>query len=139
MKKCTICRKTKDKSEFNKRSSAKDGLQNNCRQCSNVVSQRHYDVNKSSYFKRRKKSRKDKRSFINEIKKSAKCKLCSEDETCCLDFHHRDPKEKDFELGIAANLGRSKERILKEIAKCVVVCANCHRKIHAGLVDCPTV
>ena len=137
MKKCTICHKAKDKSEFNKKSSSNDGLQNKCRQCSRDFAKRHYNNNKSSYIEKNKRHRKEKRFFINEIKKEMKCELCDEDETCCLDFHHRDPKEKDFVLSMAASRGRSQDGILQEIAKCVVVCANCHRKIHAGIIDTP--
>jgi hypothetical protein len=51
-----------------------------------------------------------------------------------LEFHHLDPKQKDFGI---ANKGytRSWEKIKKELDKCVMVCANCHREIHAGLIE----
>jgi len=51
----------------------------------------------------------------------------------CLDFHHKDPNEKDFTIGKYRN--KSKENLLKEIEKCVCVCSNCHRKIHAGIIN----
>lgn len=44
---------------------------------------------------------------------------------CAMDFDHRDPAEKSFQISNAE--GKSKERILAEIAKCDLVCANCHR------------
>ncbi len=53
-----------------------------------------------------------------------------------LDFHHRDPKKKDFGLAVKG-LTRSWEKIQKEIDKCVLVCANCHREIHAGITQLP--
>lgn len=47
---------------------------------------------------------------------------------CCYDFHHRDPKEKEFEFSKARN--RSEIQIRTEIAKCDLLCANCHRIRH---------
>lgn len=45
----------------------------------------------------------------------------------CMDFHHRDPTEKEFAI-LAMPMGL--KRTAAEIAKCDVVCANCHRIIH---------
>jgi len=59
------------------------------------------------------------------------CLRCGERHPGCLVFHHRDPKEKDFSLGEAVALGWSKSRLLVEIGKCDVLCANCHAKFHA--------
>lgn len=44
-----------------------------------------------------------------------------------MDFDHRDPSTKSFNVGAALGLMKSVEAILVEIAKCDVVCANCHR------------
>jgi hypothetical protein len=41
-------------------------------------------------------------------------------------FHHRDPLEKKFMLSVAATAGRSRKALLEEMAKCIVLCANCH-------------
>lgn len=43
-----------------------------------------------------------------------------------LHFHHIDPSEKEIGLAKAANSGYSKERMQKEIDKCILLCANCH-------------
>ena len=51
-----------------------------------------------------------------------------------LDFHHIDPSIKSFNLS-KDKLYRSWKLILKELDKCVMVCANCHREIHAGLIS----
>jgi hypothetical protein len=42
-----------------------------------------------------------------------------------MDFHHRDPAEKEFNIG--TNVMKNLDSLLAEIAKCDVVCANCHR------------
>lgn len=64
------------------------------------------------------------------IKAERGCACCSENDPVCLDFHHRDPETREF--AIAGSWSRSLERIEAELAKCIVLCANCHRKVHAG-------
>lgn len=64
------------------------------------------------------------------------CDVCGESDPDVLDFHHRNPAEKLFNLS-GANLGKSKEKLDAEFAKCVVLCANCHRRVHAGTVELP--
>jgi hypothetical protein len=66
--------------------------------------------------------------------KSHGCVLCSESEPTCLDFHHVRGK-KEFSLGDVMRGRYSVARIEAELAKCIVVCANCHRKIHAGVIS----
>jgi hypothetical protein len=56
------------------------------------------------------------------------CMECGEGHPACLDFHHKDPTEKAF--AISRGGGRSRESFLAEIAKCDLLCANCHRKRH---------
>jgi hypothetical protein len=48
------------------------------------------------------------------------------------EFHHRDAKTKEFGIG-QDGVPRSWERIVAELAKCVMLCANCHREVHAGV------
>jgi len=65
-----------------------------------------------------------------EIKKNKKCIECGESHIACLDFHHRDSNEKEIKLSEVHHKKWSKERILKEIEKCDILCSNCHRKFH---------
>jgi len=62
------------------------------------------------------------------------CSLCPEDNWSCLDFHHLGEKEKNIGNMHIYNV----TKLADEVAKCVVVCANCHRKIHAGVIPTPT-
>lgn len=65
--------------------------------------------------------------------KGNKCLICGYNKCIsALEFHHRDPKEKDFHLGQDGH-SRSWERIKKEIDKCDLLCANCHREEHDRL------
>lgn len=51
-------------------------------------------------------------------------------------FYHVDEGDKSFDLS-SRGLTRSWARIQEEMEKCVLVCANCHREIHAGLIELP--
>ena len=68
--------------------------------------------------------------FYNQLKANSECAHCGEKHPATLQFHHRDPQEKEFNLGKAVSDGYSIERIKKEVAKCTVLCANCHAKEH---------
>jgi hypothetical protein len=71
------------------------------------------------------------RDEIAEFKKTG-CLLCPENEPCCLVAHHTDPKQKDFDIAQAATHQYGRARFTRELAKCVCLCENCHRKVHAG-------
>lgn len=70
------------------------------------------------------------RRFVRSIKEQSSCTRCGFDDARALDFHHRDGQEKDEILSRVHIRGWGKERILAEIAKCDVLCANCHRIEH---------
>lgn len=57
------------------------------------------------------------------------CETCGESDPCCLSFHHRDEATKSFQIGSQVHLC-GKERLLGEMDKCVLLCENCHRKLH---------
>lgn len=65
--------------------------------------------------------------------KGGKCERCGYS-TCidALDFHHLDPKQKDFGIS-AKGFTRSWESVKNELDKCMMVCSNCHREIHHSL------
>lgn len=70
--------------------------------------------------------------YFKEIKACMICAHCGEKDPVCLEFHHKDPAEKD--LAIATGMSRwSRKRLEEEIAKCIVLCSNCHKKEHARL------
>lgn len=57
------------------------------------------------------------------------CQICGEQRRECLDFHHISGKE--FNLSAATRIKAGIKTVEAEIAKCIVVCANCHRVIHS--------
>lgn len=60
--------------------------------------------------------------------KGGKCEKCGYNKSIlALEFHHLDPKEKEFSI---SDIKLDWENIKKELDKCILVCANCHREIH---------
>ena len=71
--------------------------------------------------------------------KGGSCQVCGYDRCLeALEFHHLDPTQKDFGL---SNKGytRSWEKVRAEADKCILLCANCHREFHAGMLQLPQV
>lgn len=66
---------------------------------------------------------------IGVEKLGGKCKRCGIDKTYLLDFHHRDPNEKDGELSDFSK-GYDLTKFFQELEKCDLLCANCHREFH---------
>lgn len=66
------------------------------------------------------------------------CLLCGYDRCfAALDFHHRDPAEKEHNIATMLLGSPAKGKLEKELKKCVVLCATCHREYHAGVVELP--
>lgn len=59
-----------------------------------------------------------------------KCSRCGYDKClAALDFHHKDPSQKSFNVG---SVVRAFEKVKPELDKCELLCANCHRELHAS-------
>lgn len=105
-----------------------------CRSCGETDKDKFYTQSqyqcKSCWNKRTYQTAKDKILEYMESRGGAKCCRCGYDKYIgALDFHHRDPAEKDPTW----SRGWSLPKLKKELDKCDIVCANCHREIHAGL------
>jgi hypothetical protein len=68
--------------------------------------------------------------LLQENKSNLHCADCGETHPAVLYFHHRNPEEKEFNVADFVRLGKSPEALMKEISKCIVLCANCHAKRH---------
>ena len=65
--------------------------------------------------------------------KGNKCARCGYDRCIeALEFHHTDPTKKDFGVS-SKGYTRNWKRVQEELDKCVMLCANCHREVHAEL------
>ena len=79
--------------------------------------------------------RRDKIKEILVEYKGGKCEICGYNKCIsALEFHHLDPTQKEYGIGYKGYT-RSIEKNKKEADKCVLVCANCHREIHADLIE----
>jgi transposase-like protein len=68
---------------------------------------------------------------LQRIKTQARCKYCGENHPAVLQFHHRDPREKEFDVSsFVYHQKGGLKKLEAEIAKCDVLCANCHLKHH---------
>jgi hypothetical protein len=73
-----------------------------------------------------------KSKLINEF--GGKCKICSYDKCVrALEFHHIDSSKKSFGLA-HKGFSRNYKKSLEEAKKCILVCANCHRELEAGII-----
>lgn len=65
------------------------------------------------------------------------CVCCGYSEhVVALQFHHLDPSAKSFGLGVRG-ITRSIARLREEASKCVLLCANCHAEVEAGVTVLP--
>lgn len=91
---------------------------------------RHYQSNKEYYAKKREIRTKKIREWALNYKMEKSCVSCGESHPACLEFHHTDQFAKDLDISLAIQKGWGIKRLEQELVKCVVLCANCHRKPH---------
>jgi Zn ribbon nucleic-acid-binding protein len=72
------------------------------------------------------------RLWVEDLKKGRRCSQCGFADHRAFELHHRDGQEKDLAIGEMVKDGRSRAAILREMAGCVLLCANCHRITHFG-------
>lgn len=134
MKICFKCNQEKEISCFGFNKRKKDGRQSNCKACQKIYKQSHYKRNLVKYIEKARDYKRLVRKYIKDYKEKSKCIECGEDHIATLDFHHLEKNEKEFQISEANGLLELK----KEIEKCIILCANCHRKLHwkenAGVV-----
>lgn len=127
MKYCNKCSTDKEDVEFSKRrlKSGKEILQSICKECNKLAHKKHYIENKQSYIQKAKKHNKKNIDFINKLKEETPCKDCNKFyPSFVMDFDHL----RDKLYGISRiTKAKSRKILLEEIAKCEIVCSNCHR------------
>lgn len=133
MKICSKCKCEKSGTDYYKSARAKDGLQSMCKVCMRPA----YNANrleKIDHYKNVRRNRETKnKERLSQWKEQQQCKFCPEHDPDCLDLHHLDRTKKDIDVADAVYRW-SWERLTTELEKCIVVCANCHRKIHKGKI-----
>lgn len=127
MKVCYKCKQLKTFEDFALNIKRSDGRQSMCRLCKRVDDSKYYKSNTIEHKKRvRTTLGNTKREVFNYLA-SHPCIDCKENDPVVLEFDHI---QGDKTIGIcqAVLMGWCWKRILTEIDKCVVRCANCHRR-----------
>lgn len=128
-KKCSRCKKVKMLSEYNYKIKRLNRLSYHCKECSRKYIRSHYLNNRDYYLfkakKRNKAIRIEIKQFIWTYLTTHFCIDCGEKDPVVLEFDH--VKDKLFNVSA---MGRSRTllEVKREIKKCVIRCANCHRR-----------
>lgn len=101
-----------------------------CRACTSAYGKKRYKRKRAYYLKANERNRRARRiqylSALDELK-TAPCLDCGlKYPPFCMDFDHRDSAMKRLDVSVLVRRGWSWANILGEIAKCDLVCANCH-------------
>ncbi len=65
--------------------------------------------------------------------KGGRCEICGYNRCIdALEFHHNDLSKKNFGIS-EKGYTKSWKKVVEELAKCILICANCHRELHAKL------
>lgn len=125
---CFLCKTEKDIEEFSFKNKAEGIRTSYCKSCQKIKARAAHVKAWPEKKVKRKEIKKGIKEWILKYKKDHGC-ACGEKHPACLDFHHINPEEKEFQI---SNFQRNKslKRIKEEITKCIIICSNCHRKLH---------
>lgn len=130
MKKCHKCKVEKELADFPVNRVKKDGRSETCLVCKREYNRLHYAANKKYYVDKAQIAKERTRRLFWELKSELSCKQCGQNHPAALHFHHTDPSVKDTEISDAIGRSWSMTKILEEMQKCEVLCANCHAILH---------
>lgn len=122
LKVCPQCGLEKKRNQFYMRSS--HGVKRQGSWCKECMARKALDRNRAC-----------KASYVKM--KGGACQSCGFNKyDGALEFHHADPKTKDETI---ARMTRNplSPKLIAELEKCVLLCSNCHKMIHAKLIECP--
>ena len=155
MKTCVRCGETLPLTAFSKRTKNSDKVRTPCKACGVKYNTAWREKNKVAYnayqkayhqkcrqrdpaklkaardgTETRRKARRDR--LLGDVKKTG-CVCCKEKRLPCLVFHHLDPATKESHIAELYSV----KTLVPELQKCVVMCSNCHRLLHAGDMRLP--
>ncbi len=126
-KKCQRCKLHKPINQFCNDKTTKDKKSSRCSICRKEVCKIQYDKNREKRIKETIDYNKNKKIKLYEYLLENPCVVCGENDPIVLEFDHIDPKTKTKNISWAITKW-SWKRVLKEIEKCQVLCANCHKR-----------
>jgi hypothetical protein len=132
MQTCTACGKSKELAEFGFRNRATGLRHRVCKRCVASYGRQHYEAGRAEYIAR---SSRLSRTRARELQKrvadylsTRSCVDCGESDPLVLDFDHIDPATKRSTIHNLVSRALSWARVLAELERCHVRCANCHRR-----------
>lgn len=131
-KTCIRCGETKPIDSFSRDKNKSDGRRHYCRACDGAIR-----------IQNGKKKRPARRDLLNELREQP-CAACFLIEPAVMDLHHLDEPLKTSQgrrinFSTLINGTYSEATFISELMKCVTLCANCHRRVHAGTIPVPSV
>ena len=126
-KQCSVCKQVKDETEFHKARNRKDGRQTHCKECSSEAMRSWYEKNKGRLSRHRQTYVAKLRAVVEGHLATHPCVDCGEADMIVLEFDHVRGTKADNIASMVKD-GRSMACLKREIAKCEVRCANCHRR-----------
>lgn len=99
------------------------------RYCSTICKNANSNSKHNDYPAQQKRARRRKIQFIIEM--GGKCSICGyRKNLAALTFHHTDPSLKEMKLDRRMMSNYKLERLISEVAKCTLLCSNCHAEHH---------
>lgn len=133
VKRCCTCKQIKPLLDFNLHRKSRDGRQGSCRECNKAYHYAHHARHMAQIRARTKRFRDENRQRMVAYLLQHPCVDCGEEDIVVLEFDHL--RDKLANVGTLLHHDAIWARILEEIAKCEVVCANCHRRRTARRAD----
>jgi hypothetical protein len=129
LRKCYRCGELKPQGGFAWRRRTKGQRDSFCRPCRSAYGKEHYVANRQRYIDQARMQKQKlalaRTTYLIEFFETHPCVDCGETDPVVLEFDHL--RDKLFDIGQALPY-RNWQSVLDEIAKCEVVCANCHRR-----------
>lgn len=127
---CSKCHQEKKLDEFSFRNRPKNIHHRFCKACHSKYRKKHYLENKETYIvkalKWNRKQRTILREYLYSVLAKSSCIDCGEEDIVVLDFDHLNNKR--FSISLMFRHRHSLKAVKDEVEKCVVRCANCHRR-----------
>lgn len=124
-KECSKCKNVFSIEDFHLKSKKTGKRSSHCKKCQNAYCKAHYNQNKQYYKDKAIRNGRTYAGYVNSLKKKP-CLDCKQTfHPCQMDFDH--VRDKVESISVAVLNGWSKPRLDSEIAKCDLVCSNCHR------------
>ena len=125
---CTKCQKELPLDAFRWKKKSEGRKHSQCKECQSEQEKLHYQERKDKVIENTYSYKERNFQYILE-RKECGCQKCGEIKHYMLDFHHIDPSQKEANIN-NLKTSCSLETLKKEIDKCIVLCANCHREFH---------